>query len=56
MKEQVVIVQQKDGSLNAEDRLELSKILIKAGYTVAIEKRKVGKATKYVVVGYIQEG
>lgn len=56
MKESLAIVKQKGGSVNAEDRLDLARILIKMGYTVAIEKRKTGTGYEYAVVAYVQEG
>jgi len=34
------ILNQKTGSLNEVDRLELAKLLIKAGYTVSIGREK----------------
>ena len=55
MKESHVIVKQKGGSSNVEDRLDLAKILIKMGYTVAIEKRKTATGHEYAVVAYKQE-
>lgn len=35
------ITDQKDGQLNSNDRLELARLLIKAGYTVRIGKDKI---------------
>lgn len=34
------ISEQKNGKLNAEDRLEIAKLLIKAGYTVRVGREK----------------
>lgn len=34
------IQDQKNGKLNEEDRLEIAKLLIKAGYTVKISREK----------------
>ena len=58
IKESICIKKMPNGSLNSEDRLDLCRLLAKAGYTVAVEKRKIpGKrTTEYVVVGYIKEG
>jgi len=36
----VKIYEQKDGQLNKEDRLELAKLLVKAGYTVRVGREK----------------
>jgi hypothetical protein len=35
------ITDQKDGQLNSDDRLEIARLLIKAGYTVRIGKDKI---------------
>jgi hypothetical protein len=40
------------GKLNEEDRLDLCRVLAKAGYIVAIERRKYKSQYEYVVVGY----
>ena len=46
----------KNGSLNEADRLELSRLLIKAGYTVRIGKEKVpGKYTNVIFVEFQEE-
>ncbi len=34
------ITSQRTGALNAEDRLELARLLVKAGYSVRIDKTK----------------
>ena len=39
---------QKNGSLNQVDRLELARLLIKAGYTVRLDKEKPNGKTTYV--------
>jgi len=39
----------KAGSLNSEDRLALATLLVKAGYTVKIDKETTGKRTEYYV-------
>ena len=39
----------KSGALNAEDRLAIAALLIKAGYTVRIDKETQGKRTEYYV-------
>lgn len=41
----MIIHAQKGGSLNDQERLELAKLLIKAGYTVRIVAMKVGNTT-----------
>lgn len=46
----------KNGSLNEADRLELSRLLIKAGYTVRIGKEKAaGKNTNVIFVEFKEE-
>ena len=43
----------KNGSLNEADRLEIARLLIKAGYTVRIGKEKaVGKNTNIIFVEF----
>lgn len=54
-KEAIVIERQRNARWNDEDRLELCRLLVKAGYTVAIERRQVGTGKEAVVVGYVQE-
>lgn len=39
----------KSGALNAEDRLAIAALLIKAGYAVRIGKEVQGKRTEYYV-------
>ena len=47
------ITDQKDGQLNSDDRLELARLLIKAGYTVRIGKEKIpGKNRNIYFVEY----
>ena len=47
------IYAQKNGSLNEVERLELAKLLVKAGYTVRLGKEKQGnKATNVFYVEY----
>ena len=46
----------KNGSLNEADRLELSRLLIKAGYTVRIGQEKAaGKNTNVIFVEFKEE-
>jgi len=46
----------KNGSLNEADRLELARLLIKAGYTVRIGKEKApGKTTNITFVEFKEE-
>ena len=50
------IYEQKDGQLNKDDRLELAKLLVKAGYTVRIGKEKPkGKSTNIQFVEYMED-
>ena len=49
MIERQTIYAQKGGSLNDIDRLELCRLLIKAGYTVRIGSEKVGSSSVRVV-------
>jgi len=50
------ITDQGDGKLNAEDRLEIAKLLIKAGYTVKVAKEKIpGKNKNYYFVEYKED-
>ncbi len=42
------IYEQKDGQLNKEDRLELAKLLVKAGYTVRVGREKPQGKRAYV--------
>lgn len=50
------ITEQKNGRWNEEDRLELAKILLKAGYTVRIGKEKPpGKSTNVIYVEYLED-
>ena len=44
----VKIYEQKDGQLNKEDRLELAKLLVKAGYTVRVGREKPPGKRAYV--------
>jgi hypothetical protein len=47
------ITDQKDGQFNSDDRLELARLLIKAGYTVRIGKDKIpGKNRNIYFVEY----
>lgn len=44
----------KNGSLNEADRLEIARLLIKAGYTVRIGKEKtVGKNTNVIFIEFM---
>lgn len=49
MKERNKIKSVRQGALNDADRLELAKILVKAGYCVHIGKEKDGKSNTTVV-------
>ncbi|EGT4600671.1 resolvase [Clostridioides difficile] len=50
------IYAQKSGSLNEQDRLELLRLLGKAGYTVKIGREKQNSKTTYTYfVEYIEE-
>ena len=54
--ESVCIRRIESGKLNEEDRLDLCRILAKAGYIVAVERRRTDKSTyEYMVVGYTKE-
>ena len=54
--ESVCIRRIESGKLNEEDRLDLCRILAKAGYIVSVERRRTDKSTyEYVVVGYTKE-
>ena len=47
------ITDQKNGQLNSNDRLELARLLIKAGYTVRIGKEKIpGKNRNIYFIEY----
>ena len=51
------IYEQKDGQLNKEDRLELAKLLVKAGYTVRVGREKPpGKRSYVYFVEYTEDG
>ena len=51
------ISEQKNGKLNAEDRLEIAKLLIKAGYTVRVGPEKPPSKRSYVYfVEYTEDG
>ena len=53
----VKISEQKNGKLNAEDRLEIAKLLIKAGYTVRVGREKPpGKRSYVYFVEYTEDG
>lgn len=53
---EVKIYEQKDGQLNKEDRLELAKLLVKAGYTVRVGREKPpGKRTYVYFVEYKED-
>ena len=46
----------KNGSLNEADRLDISRLLIKAGYTVRIGKEKAsGKTTNVTFIEFKEE-
>lgn len=50
------ITDQKNGNLNEADRLELARLLIKAGYTVRVGKDKIpGKNRNYYYVEYEED-
>jgi hypothetical protein len=50
MPEHQTIIPQKGGSLNDQERLELCRLLIKAGYTVRIGAVKEGNTTAKAVI------
>jgi hypothetical protein len=53
----VKIFEQEDGQLNKEDRLELAKLLVKAGYTVRVGREKPpGKRSYVYFVEYTEDG
>ena len=50
------ITDQKNGNLNEADRLELARLLIKAGYTVRVGKDKApGKNRNIHFVEYVED-
>lgn len=50
------IYPQKNGSLNEADRLELARLLVKAGYTVRIGKAKApNKNTNIIFIEFKEE-
>ena len=51
----VVIIPPKANSLNDAERLEIARLLIKAGYAVRIGKAKIGNST-VTVIEYWDEG
>lgn len=52
----MIIKDQKNGNLNETDRLELARLLVKAGYTVRVGKDKVpGKNRNIYFVEYKEE-
>ena len=55
MKEKHKIIPPKANSLNDAERLEIARLLIKAGYAVRIGKAKIGNST-VTVIEYWDEG
>lgn len=50
------IIEQRNGKLNEQDRLQLATLLIKAGYSVKIGKDKIpGKTTNIIYVEFTEQ-
>lgn len=48
------IFAQKNGTMNESDRLEIARLLVKAGYTVRIGKEKSGQKTNSANICFVE--